>query len=65
MLHIYIYKSIHKVDNFQFATPFSYCNLLAVCANQATEEAKCHNFLSQLWTLVLHPNDHTVKCALK
>ncbi|XP_025412636.1 uncharacterized protein LOC112685081 isoform X2 [Sipha flava] len=43
----------------------SYCNLLAVCANQSTDSRKRIEFFQNLWSMVVHPNDNTVKCALK
>jgi len=42
----------------------SYCNLLAVIANQSTD-TKRHECYQKLWSMVMHPNGNTVKCALK
>lgn len=44
---------------------YSYCNLLSVCANQSTDSKKRIQFYKNLWCMVVHPNDNTVKCALK
>lgn len=56
------------INNFYFfliVNFYSYCNLLAVSANQMVENEKRHVFLKKLWSMVLHPNVNTVKCALK
>ncbi|XP_060848840.1 uncharacterized protein LOC132928291 isoform X1 [Rhopalosiphum padi] len=43
----------------------SYCNLLMISSNQITEHDKRNGFFQKLWSMVLHSNDNTVKCALK
>ncbi|KAL5242600.1 hypothetical protein ACI65C_010010 [Semiaphis heraclei] len=42
----------------------SYCNLLMVLCNQTTDSDKRSEFFQKLWSMVLHSNDNTVKCAL-
>ncbi|KAF0756958.1 DUF3730 domain-containing protein [Aphis craccivora] len=43
----------------------SYCDLLMVLSNQTTENERRIDCFQKLWSMVLHSNDNTVKCALK
>lgn len=61
---IYLSKTQLKHDVYFFIL-YSYCNLLMVLCNQTTENEKRREFFQNLWSLVLHSNDNTVKCALK
>jgi len=36
-----------------------------VSCNQTTESGKRSEFFQKLWSMVLHSNDNTVRCALK
>lgn len=36
-----------------------------VLCNQTTENEKRSEFFKKLWSMVLHTNDSTVKCALE